>query len=216
MAQQTVKQAFSGTVAAVKARIRLLRSFDQIHHAYRGYTLVLDGTLDGGLADELRVGIGPKAHEKHRFRIGDNLTGLAVPVPDMRQEWATHYRVTKLRLGYRGPDEQAVPANPDGGIAPPLPKYRVQGHRRLDKRTYSKSCERCPFGLVMAAEITIDQWNPERKQWRLETHCYGPRDCPRYLAGKPYRVQGRKPDMVWVDDDVEREEADREFLAGRE
>jgi hypothetical protein len=43
------------------------------------------------------------------------------------------------------------------------------------------------------------------KLWRFETHCYGPRDCPRYLAGKPYRVQGRKPDMVWVDDDVERE-----------
>jgi len=216
MAQHTVKQAFSGSVTAVKARIRLLRSFDQIHHAYQGYTLVLGGTLDGVRVDELRVGIGPKAHEKHQFRIGDNVTGLAVPVPDVRQEWATHCKVSRLKLGERGPDEQVVPANPDGGIAPPLPECRAQGHRRLDKRTYSKSCQRCPFGLVMATEITIDQWNPEKKQWRFETHCYGPRDCSRYRAGKPHQVQGRKPDMVWVDDDVEREEADREFLAERE
>ena len=94
MPRQTVQQEFSGTIAAVKARIRLLRSFDQIHHAYQGYTLVLDGTLDGGPADELRIGIGPKAHEKHQFRIGDRVTGLAVPVPDARQEWATHYKVS--------------------------------------------------------------------------------------------------------------------------
>jgi hypothetical protein len=57
----------------------------------------------------------------------------------------------------------------------------------------------------MATEITIDQWNPSSKQWRMETHCYGPRQCPRYRAGKARRVQGRKAGMVWVDDDVERE-----------
>jgi hypothetical protein len=215
MRRQIVKQQFAGTVTAVKGRIRLLRSFDQIRHAYQGYTLVLDGTLDGEPVDELRVGIGPKAHEKHQFRIGDQVTGLGVPVPDQREEWATHYKVSKLRIVKRGCDERDVAANPDGGIAPPLPEYRAQGHRRLDKRTYSQSCQRCPFGLVMATEITIDQWNPSRKQWRLETHCYGPRDCPRYRAGKPYRVQGRKPYMVWVDDDVEREDAERESWAER-
>jgi hypothetical protein len=216
MRRQTVKQQFAGTVTAVKARIRLLRSFDQIHHAYQGYTLVLDGTLDGKPVDELRIGVGPKAHERHSFRIGDEVTGLAAPVADPHAHWATHYKVSKLGGPRRGPDRQDVPANPDGGIAPPLSEYRAQGHRRLDKRTYSKSCQRCPFGLVMATEIIIDQWNPEKKQWRFETHCYGPRDCARYRAGKPYRVQGRKPHMVWLDDDVEREEAEREFWAERE
>jgi len=39
---QQDKQSFAGTVAAVKARIRLLRSFDQISHSYLGYVLVLD------------------------------------------------------------------------------------------------------------------------------------------------------------------------------
>ena len=69
--------------------------------------------------------------------------------------------------------------------------------------------------LPMATEITLDQSNPDRKKWRLETHCYGPRGCARYRAGKPRTVPGRQPGMVWVDDDVEREETEREFWAGR-
>ena len=216
MRTQATKQQFSGIVTAVKARIRLCRSFDQMHHVYQGYALVVEGTLDGQPADELRIGVGPKAHEKHQFRIGDQVTGLGVPVPDPREEWATHYKVSKLQVVERRCDEENVAANPDGGIAPPLPEYRAQSHRRLDKRTYSKSCEHCPFGLVMATEITLDHWNPDRKKWRFETHCYGPRDCPRHRAGKPRTVPGRQPGMVWVDDDVEREEAEREFWAGRE
>ena len=216
MRTQATKREFAGVVTAVKARIRLCRSFDQVHHVYQGYTLVLDGTVDGEPADELRIGIGPKAHEKHQFRVGDQVTGLGVPVRDQREEWATRYKISKLRIVERGCDEGSVAANPDGGIAPPLPEYRAQSHRRLDKRTHSRSCQQCPFGLVMATEIAIDQWNRGRKRWRFETHCYGPWDCPRYRAGKPYRVQGRKPYMVWVDDDVEREEAEREFWAERE
>jgi hypothetical protein len=209
--QQTDRQQFVGIAIAVKARIRLLRSFNQMSHAYRGYTLLLDGAVDREPADELRIGAGPKAHERHQFRIGDQVTGLAVPVPDGREEWSTHHKVSRLRVLEHGPGDQYAPANPEGGIAPRLPEYRSRGHRRLDKRTYSWSCQRCPFGLVMATEIIIDQWNPGRKPWRFETHCYGPRDCPRYHAGQPYHGQGRKPYMVRVDDDVEREEAEAEF-----
>jgi len=58
----------------------------------------------------------------------------------------------------------------------------------------------------MATEIILDHWNPSNTKWRFETHCYGPRGCPRYKPGPPRRVPGRKPGMVWVDDDVEREE----------
>jgi hypothetical protein len=203
------KAEISGTITAVKARIRLLRSFDQIHHSYLGYVLVLDGTLDGTPAEGLRLAVGPKAHEKHEFRIGDQTTGKAVAVPDPETEWARWYKVSELRMISRGPADQDVPPNPEGGIAPPLPDYRERGHRRLDKSTHEAHCQPCPFGLVMATQIIIDQWNPTRQKWRYETHCYGPRDCPRYRAGKPYRVQGRQPGMVWVDDDVEREERDR-------
>ncbi|MBN1459997.1 MAG: hypothetical protein JXA57_10690 [Armatimonadetes bacterium] len=205
------KIAFAGTVTAVKARIRLLRSFDQVSHAYLGYALVLDGTVDGVTADELRVAVGPKAHETHRFRIGDQLQGMAQPVAHPNQEWATHYKVSGLQLLQRGPADQDVPANPEGGTAPPLPDYRAQGHLRLDTKTYRTHCQHCPFGLVMATEITIDQWNPSKKRWRFETHCYGPRDCPRYKPGKPYKVQGRKSWMVWEDDDVERAAEDEQW-----
>jgi hypothetical protein len=202
------KHEFAGTVTAVKARIRLLRSFDQIHHAYLGYVLVLDGTLEGSPTADLRIAVGPKAHEKHQFRIGDRLAGLAVPVAEPETEWATHYKVSGLKLLERGPAEQNAPANPEGGIAPSLPEYRERGHRRLDKGTYEQHCGRCPLGLVMATQIIIDQWNQSRQKWRYETHCYGPRDCSSYRAGRPYQVPGRQPGMVWVDDDVERERAE--------
>jgi len=189
----------------VKGRIRLLRTFDQISHAYLGYTLVVDGRVNDTPMQDLRVAIGPKTHEQHKFRIGDKIEGRAVPVPDPRQEWATHYKVSELKILKRGPTGEDVPPHPDGGIAAPLEVYRQQGHRRLDPKTYKKNCQRCPWGLVMATELTIDHWKPWIKRWRFETHCYGPRDCPRYRPGKARTVPGRKPGMVWVDDDFERE-----------
>lgn len=189
----------------MKGRIRLLRSYDQISHAYQGYTLIMDGSVNGVRVQYLRVAVGPKTHEQHRFRIGDQVEGRAVPVPDPRQEWSTHYKVSELKILRRGPVSEEVSPHLDGGVAAPLEVYRRQGHRRLDPKTYGKSCQRCPWGLVMATEITIDQWKPWIKRWRFETHCYGPRDCARYRPGKAHTVPGRKPGMIWVDNDVERE-----------
>jgi len=205
------KVHFEGRVLAVKARIRLIRSFDEVSHAYLGYTLVLDGSVEDLPSSELRVGIGPKTYQKHLFRVGDRVEGRAVPVPNPKQEWATHYKVSGLRLLSRGPVEEETQAHPEGGIAPPLAEYRKRGHLRLDPRTYKASCQQCPFGLVMATEIILDHWNPSKKRWRFETHCYGPRDCPRYRAGRARRVPGRKPWMIWVDDDVEREEEEQRW-----
>jgi transcriptional regulator with XRE-family HTH domain len=195
--------SFHGQVIAVKARIRLIRSFDQISHQYQGYTLVLAGLNPD--PSVVRVAIGPAAHAKHQFRIGDVISGKARPVPDPRLEWATLYRASGLKVESRGPKDQARPADPDGGIAAPLELYRVNGHRRLDPHTCQAKCSQCPWGLTMATEIIVDQWNPSKVRWRMETHCYGPRDCPRYRAGAARKVPGRKPGMVWVDNDVERE-----------
>ena len=109
--------SFHGRVIAVKARIRLIRSFDQISHQYQGYTLVLtDLNREPGV---VRVAIGPAAHVKHQFRIGDVISGKAQPVPDPRLEWATLYKASGLKVESRGPTEQARPADPDGGIAAP-------------------------------------------------------------------------------------------------
>jgi len=195
--------SFRGQVTAVKARIRLIRSFDQISHQYQGYTLVLAGlSPEAGM---MRVAIGPAAHAKHQFRIGDIISGKAQPVPDPRLEWATLYKASSLRVKSRGPAEQARKADPDGGIAAPLEVYRLNGHRRLDPHTCQAKCSQCPWGLIMPTEIIVDQWNPSKVRFRMETHCYGPRDCPRYRAGAARKVPGRKPGMVWVDNDVERE-----------
>ena len=67
---------FTGTIVSVKARIRLIRSFDQVPtHQYQGYTLILDGEIDGVPRNTFKVAIGPKAHEQHQFRIGDAIRG---------------------------------------------------------------------------------------------------------------------------------------------
>ena len=66
---------------------------------------------------------------------------------------------------------------------------------------YDRSCTTCPFGAVMPTEVIVDHWNPKQTtRWRVETHCYGPHDCPRYRAGRPRSVPGRKPGMVFIDE----------------
>lgn len=198
------KLKFEGTITGVKARIRLLRSFNQISHAYLGYTLVMDAVVDGKQWNDLRVAVGQKTHEANRFRIGDYISGEGLPIEKIEQEWADLYKVSGLKIIERGSPSEDRPADINGGIAPPLTIYREHGHLRLDPRTYGSKCKQCPWGIVMATEIIIDHWNPDKKKWRYETHCYGSRDCPNYRPGKARTVQGRKPGMIWVDDDVER------------
>lgn len=198
------KVNFEGTITAVKARIRLIRSFDEVSHAYLGYTLVMDAMTDSKDWKNLRVGVGKKTHEKHQFRIGDYVSGEAVPVEYPEQEWADFYKVSGLNIITRGDISEVRPVDMNGGIAPPLTGYREQGHLRLDPHTYEAKCQQCPWGIIMATEIILDHWAPWEKKWRYETHCYGPKDCLNYRPGKPRKVQGRKSGMVWIDDDFER------------
>ena len=129
---------FTGTIVSVKARIRLIRSFDQVPpHLYQGYTLILDGEAEGAYRNRFNMAIGPKAHEKQQFRIVDAIRGHAIPVPDADTEWAEFYKVSGLQLIERThPGDW--PPSADGGIAPPLEQYRAQGHFRLKR----DSCER--------------------------------------------------------------------------
>jgi len=202
-ARQQSASTFRGEVHAVKARIRLIRSFDEVSHQYQGYVLCLNSSASER-GEVLRVAIGPAALEKHQFQIGDVVSGKARSVTDSNKEFADVYKVSGIIAERRGPLEQRRPGDPEGGIAPPLEVYRANGHRRLEAHTCKTKC--CPWGLTMPTEIIPDQWDPSKERWRLETHCYGPRDCLRYRAGAPRKVPGRKPWMVWVDDDVEREQ----------
>ena len=55
----------------------------------------------------------------------------------------------------------------------------------------------------MAVEMIIDQWNPDRRRYRVETFCYGPLSCPWYKAGPTRKVPGRRgmsyEEEDWVD-----------------
>ena len=164
------KVEWQGEVLSVQPRIRLLRSFDERSHSYLGYVLRVLGTR-GGEAGEFVVAVGKGAHEKHRFCVGDQVSGKGVPVADPRLETAELYKVSGLKFLARASEPEGSPP-PFLGIPPALPVYRERGHRRLAARTYSTSCSTCIWGCEMAVEMIIDQWNPSEKQYRRETFCY--------------------------------------------
>lgn len=198
------KIAWRGTVLSVQPRIRLLRSFDQRHHSYLGYVLLLQGTISVE-EREFSVAIGEAAHAKHQSRVGDMVSGDGVPVADPRAESAELYKASKMRVESRSSEPTLSPP-PWHTLAIPPPEYRRRGHRRLDARTYGTKCSTCAWGSQMPVEMIIDQWNPSVKRYRFETFCYGPKSCSLYKAGPTRKVPGRKG-MTWEEEDWVDEEA---------
>ncbi len=182
---------------SVQPRIRLTRSFDERGHSYLGYSLILEGVIDGE-GREFSVGIGKAAQAKHAFRVGDETSGQGVPVADPRKEPVELYRASKLRVVRRveGKDEAPPPWH---GVPPALETYRERGHCRLSVRTYNRTCRSCIWGCRMAVEMIINPWNPTRR-YQYETFCYGPISCPSYKPGPRRVVPGRKG-MRWEEPD---------------
>lgn len=198
------KVLWSGNVIAVQPRIRLTRSFDERSHGYLGYVLRIDGTC-GGEVGEFLIAVGEAAHGKHRFQRGMELSGCSVPVEDPRKETAALYKTSGLKVVIEAESETSA-GPPFLGVPPNLATYRSRGHRRLDVRTYDTKCTTCIWGCRMPVEMTIDQWNPSKKQYRFETFCYGPKSCPFYRSGPARKVPGRKgmsyTEEDWVDEDA--------------
>ena len=198
------KVPWHGTLLAVQPRIRLMRSFDQRNHSYLGYVLFLRGVIAGG-AREFSVGIGKSAQAKHEFRAGDEVSGEAVAVANPEMEPAEFYKASALKVVARGVEASASPP-PWLGAPPALETYRARGHRRLDARTYEAKCRACLWGCRMPVEMILDQWNPQEREHRFETFCYGPKSCPAYRAGPTRKVSGRKgmrwEEEDWVDEEV--------------
>lgn len=192
------KTAWSGRIVSVQPRIRLLRSFDQRSHSYLGYNLVIEGLIDGE-EGRFSVALSQAAYQKHQFEVGDEVTGEAEPVAEARLETAEYYKASKLKR-LRRADGPAGAAPPWQGPAPELDIYRWRGHRRLAARTYTAQCQGCVWGCRMPVEIIVDQWQPGKKRYRLETFCYGPKSCRFYQAGPVRSVPGRQG-MVWVEED---------------
>lgn len=198
------KIAWQGVVLSVQPRIRLTRSFDQRSHTYLGYALRVIGRV-GSEVREFLVGVGQGSHTKHQFRVGNAVSGDALPVPDPRLETVEFYKVSKLKVGPTEAQDEA-PSPPWCGIPPSLAVYRERGHRRLATRTFREKCWSCIWGCRMAVEMIIDQWSPGRRRYRTETFCYGPLSCPLYQAGPARTVPGRRgmtyTEQDWVDDEA--------------
>lgn len=197
------KISFKGTIISVQPRIRLIRSFDERSHNYLGYALVVRGFVDG-VEREFSIGIGKAAQTKYEFRVGDEITGECVPVPDERLEPVQFYKVSKLKK--TGQTDSPITPPPWENVPPDLETYRERGHRRLAVRTYDTKCATCIWGCRMPVEIIIDHWNPGKREYRFETFCYGPLSCRLYKAGPTRKVAGRKG-MVYEEEDWVDEEA---------
>lgn len=198
------KVAWSGVIAMIQPRIRLMRSFDQRYHSYMGYVLRIEGTC-GDETGVFLIAVGKAAHEKHQFRAGMEASGMAVPVADPRLETAGYYKVSRLRI-LDIPAQVQTKGPPFTGVPPDLETYRARGHRRLSARTYMSKCSTCIWGCRMPVEITVDQWDPSKKQYRFETFCYGPKSCPIYRPGPTRKVPGRRG-MIWEEEDWVDEDA---------
>jgi len=203
-AEQGGKIPWQGALISVQPRIRLNRSFDQRSHTYLGYALTVRGSI-GTESGEFRLGVGQTAHGKHQFRVGDSVSGDALPVADPRLETVEFYKIGNLKIELRAAEQELSPPPPWHGPPPPLAVYRERGHRRLSVRTYQKDCASCVWGCWMAVEMIIDQWNPRQRRYRTETFCYGPLSCLFYQSGPTRKVPGRKgmsyTEENWVDAD---------------
>jgi len=198
------KIPWSGRIVSVQPRIRLTRSFDEKSHSYLGFCLVIDGTV-GDEARALTIGVGKVAHQKHQFRIGDEVSGVSVPVADARIEPVEFYRTSKLKVLQRSEEGSSGISPPWRGVPPDLETYRWRGHRRLSARTYASKCTTCIWGCRMAVNMIVDPWNPKMR-YRFETFCYGPKSCRFYKAGPRRIVPGRRG-MKWEEPDWVDEQA---------
>jgi hypothetical protein len=197
------KLEWRGVVRAVQPRIRLLRSFDQRHHNYLGYSLWIEGEL-GGVQRDFLLGIGKSAQEKCQFEAGVTASGLCEAVEKPQTETVEFYKASGIKIESRE-SEVSASAPPWKGTPVDLEMYRARGHRRLDEETYREKCCTCLWGCHMAVEVIVDQWNP-RKNYRAETFCYGPKSCAIYKAGPTRKVPGRKgmryTEENWVDEEA--------------
>ena len=198
------KLEWEGMIVSVQPRIRLNRSFDERSHSYLGYSLLIDGAVNG-INTRFSVGIGKAAQARNQFQINNTAKGKVLPVPDPRKESVDYYKASALSITST-PGSASKDGPPWHGIPPSLEDYRARGHRRLAARTYQTNCASCIWGCNMPVIITVDHWNPGQQRYRFETFCYGPKSCVLYRSGPTRKVPGRSglswEEEDWVDEDA--------------
>ena len=86
----------------------MTRSFDQRSHSYLGYALRVTEEI-GSQEEGFFIGIGKAAQTKHKFRVGDIISGQSLPVLDNRLEAVEFYKTSNLRVIERAKKEQHEP-----------------------------------------------------------------------------------------------------------
>lgn len=112
------KVVWSGRIVSVQPRIRLLRSLDELSHSYLGYVIHPDGTY-GNETGGFRIAVGKAAQAKHRFHADMEISGLAVPIPDLRLETAGLYKVSGLKV-LKNAENDPLAGPPFHGVPPDL------------------------------------------------------------------------------------------------
>lgn len=189
---------WQGTLTSIQPRIRLTRSFDEHWQTYLGYVLRVQGHVQKQ-AQTYTVGITVALHAQYQFRVGDRLSGTAFPVTEPELDPVDYDQRTGITV-IRQVTPIDAPPPPWQGVAPDLTVYQARGYRRLHPHTYATKCGGCLWGCCMAVEMIIDPWNPQYKQYRTETFCFGPKSCTLYVAGPVRTVPGRRS-LVWEEDD---------------
>jgi len=77
-----------------------MRSVDQQHHSYLGYSLRVDGTIDG-LSRIFTVGIGKAPQAQKSIQACYSVEGLCTPGENPALEPVEHYKVSKFKIAAR-------------------------------------------------------------------------------------------------------------------
>ncbi|MCA8920892.1 MAG: hypothetical protein KDD82_03720 [Planctomycetes bacterium] len=165
------KLSWSGTVLAVRPRIKSVLLGGEAKHSYQGYVLVLEGTL-GEVARTFAVGLGKAAQGKHGFRAGDRASGAGVAIDDPAGHACDLHKASKLA---REPGPEPAPGGPPYLGAPePLEVYRAAGHRPLGEGALAEGpCASCVWACRMPSDAG-------KGALEVSEVCYGPLDCPAY------------------------------------
>lgn len=196
------KISFHGIIKSIQPRSNVWRyRLDNRTHSLIGYNVFLSGEADGEERD-FSVAISEKQQEKHKFHVGDEISGTGWTKKYPEWEYADFYRIGSLKKLLESkvvPMEEIAPWVSE---VPELSVYDWRGCRMLDKKCWNGKCFVCKWAAM--ANVTIEyNWGVSQKH-RFESFCYGPKSCKLYKMGKPRAVPdkqlGSLYDEGWLDD----------------
>lgn len=172
-----------GTIASMQPRTRVWRYVtDNRTHYHIGYNLFID---DGDI--RFAVAISEKQQQSVGFRIGDVIQGTAWPKQYPEREFANYYRAGALKRIAEAPYLDVSDPPPWIMPLPDMKTYEDRGARMLSLSSWKNKCFQCIWASMANVEIEWD-FDKNKKKYRFESFCYGPKSCKLYKMGRPRTV----------------------------